>query len=386
MTGFSFRNPAFAISANLATVKPFLAALFRQRPPSAAIRPVVETLVLASVGGLFFLFAHLPGGLISGAMIAVATVAICGRRLALPPALSQLVLLVLGISLGSVVSRTMLEQLGAYPRTILLLALSTFCSTLGSSWYLQRFHGWDRVSALLAGSPGALSQITVMAVESGADTAGIAVVQTMRVIILAAVLPLVLALSGVSPAASGALSASPAGVGEILILILAAVALSLPLRLVSFPASWMFGAMIASGILHGTGWIEGALPQWLRGMALIGVGALIGCSFARMKIATLTRHIRAALGSFTVAIAITSVAVALVMRFTDVRFSDLAVAFAPGAMDVMLALALTLHIDPIFVGVHHLTRFIYVTLATPGIVRLFAPGKSPPDRPSSSGS
>jgi len=47
------------------------------------------------------------------------------------------------------------------------------------------------------------------------------------------------------------------------------------------------------------------------------------------------------------------------------------VAFAPGAMDAMLALALTLHIDPIFVGAHHLSRFVFVTIATPGIVHLF---------------
>ena len=54
-----------------------------------------------------------------------------------------------------------------------------------------------------------------------------------------------------------------------------------------------------------------------------------------------------------------------------VRFSDVVVAFAPGAMDAMLALALTLHIDPIFVGAHHLSRFVFVTIATPGIVHLF---------------
>ncbi|MGC5341238.1 AbrB family transcriptional regulator, partial [Escherichia coli] len=69
----------------------------------------------------------------------------------------------------------------------------TFCSTFGSSYYLQRVHGWDRTSAFLAGSPGALSQISILAVERGADLPGIAVVQTMRVIILTAALPMVLA-------------------------------------------------------------------------------------------------------------------------------------------------------------------------------------------------
>ena len=53
------------------------------------------------------------------------------------------------------------------------------------------------------------------------------------------------------------------------------------------------------------------------------------------------------------------------------HFSDVIVAFAPGAMDAMLALALTLHIDPIFVGAHHLSRFVFVTIAIPGIVHLF---------------
>jgi len=54
-----------------------------------------------------------------------------------------------------------------------------------------------------------------------------------------------------------------------------------------------------------------------------------------------------------------------------VRVADIIVAFAPGAMDAMLALALTLHIDPIFVGAHHLSRFVLVSITTPGIVHLF---------------
>src|SRR5690349_25027792 len=135
-------------------------------------------------------------------MIAVGIAAIAGRQLTLPPILTQTVLVLLGISLGSVVSRHLLQQVGAYPLTIGLLALTTFCSTFGSSYYLQRFHGWDRTSAFLAGSPGALSQITILAVERGADLPGIAVVQTMRVIILTAALPMVLALTGVAPANS----------------------------------------------------------------------------------------------------------------------------------------------------------------------------------------
>ena len=76
-------------------------------------------------------------------------------------------------------------------------------------------------------------------------------------------------------------------------------------------------------------------------------------------------------GSFAIAIGISAVFVGITMLLTQVRFADVLVAFAPGAMDAMLALALTLHIDPIFVGAHHLSRFVFVTITTPGIVHLF---------------
>ena len=109
----------------------------------------------------------------------------------------------------------------------------------------------------------------------------------------------------------------------------------------------------------------------MRGIALVGIGTLIGSRFSRMNTTTLLRHLAAGLGSFAVASLITAVFVALVALTTHVRFADVLVAYAPGAMDAMLALALTLHIDPIFVGAHHLSRFIFVTIATPGIVHLF---------------
>ena len=127
-----------------------MAAAFASR---GKILNVAETLAIGIAGGALFLVLDLPGGLISGAMIAVGIAAIAGRPLAMPPILTQSVLLLLGISLGSLVSQQMLHNMGAYPLTIALLALATFCSTFGSSFYLQRYHGWDQTSALAGRKP-----------------------------------------------------------------------------------------------------------------------------------------------------------------------------------------------------------------------------------------
>src|SRR3954471_20145456 len=223
----------------------------------AKILGTLETLVIGAAGGLLFLWLNLPGGLISGAMVTVGIAALAGRPVTMPPILTQSVLVLLGITLGSLVSRQLIQHVSAYPLTIGLLALATYCSTFGSSLYLQRYHGWDQTSALLAGSPGALSQITILAAEKGADVSAIAVVQTMRVIILTAALPLPLALTGIAPTSAPAAADAIASRIELAELIAAAVAVALLLRLMKFPASWMFGAMIGSGVLHGTGMIEG---------------------------------------------------------------------------------------------------------------------------------
>src|SRR3984893_2118044 len=213
----------------------------------------LETLVIGAAGGALFLWANLPGGLISGAMVAVGVAAIAGRPATVPPILTQTVLVLLGISLGSLMSRQLLQHIGAYPLTIGLLAVATFCSTFGSSLYLQRFHGWDQTSAFLAGSPGALAQITILAADKGGDAPAIAVVQPVRLIVLPAALPLLLPLTGIAPSSPPAATAAIASPLELAELIAASVAAALLLRLIRFPASWMFRRIVGSSVLHGTG-------------------------------------------------------------------------------------------------------------------------------------
>ena len=57
-------------------------------------------------------------------------------------------------------------------------------------------------------------------------------------------------------------------------------------------------------------------------------------------------------------------------------------AYAPGAIEAMTIIAFALHLDPVFVGVHHLARFTFMSLVLPGAVGLIraweARGKKDP--------
>jgi uncharacterized membrane protein AbrB (regulator of aidB expression) len=62
-----------------------------------------------------------------------------------------------------------------------------------------------------------------------------------------------------------------------------------------------------------------------------------------------------------------------VTELLSLHVGDVVVAYAPGSIDAMMILALALHLDPVFVGAHHLARVFTVTLALPVIVRTLAP-------------
>ena len=51
----------------------------------------------------------------------------------------------------------------------------------------------------------------------------------------------------------------------------------------------------------------------------------------------------------------------VVTSFLPFRTADVLIAFAPGGQDTMMVLALALHLDPVYVGAHHLVRFLIVT-------------------------
>jgi uncharacterized protein len=60
--------------------------------------------------------------------------------------------------------------------------------------------------------------------------------------------------------------------------------------------------------------------------------------------------------------------------------ADVIVAYAPGSVDAMMILALALHLDPVFVGAHHLTRVFVVSLALPVLSHYFGrPRRNPGD-------
>ena len=132
---------------------------------------------------------------------------------------------------------------------------------------------------------------------------------------------------------------------------------------IRFPGGLLFGAMAGSGLLHGFGLVHVSLAVVGGSAAVLTLGAVAGARFANTSARMLLDYLGAAFGSFAVAAAIASCFALVVAALLPLRITDVFVAFAPGAQDTMMVLALALHLDPIYVGTHHLVRFLIVTFS-----------------------
>jgi membrane AbrB-like protein len=200
----------------------------------------------------------------------------------------------------------------------------------------------------------------------------------VRVVILTACLPVALSLFGLIPPGPGMRLAVSESVPEVVALVVLSATAAIVAHYVRFPGGLIFGAMLASGILHGSGLIHAGMPWWIVAAVMISLGSLSGARFANTELRLLARHCVAALGSFSVAVAIVAVFAGASAWLLKLQLSDIVVSFSPGALDAMMILALALHLDPIFVGAHHVARFLLISLSLPVFVRLYGQTPLPP--------
>jgi membrane AbrB-like protein len=334
-------------------------------------RRVAETLAIATAGAFGLGLTGVPGGYLSGAILLVACAALAGRPMLIPVPLMRVIFVLLGTSLGAVVTPATLHGMAAYPLSIAILLVAMACIGVGAATYLRVVHGWDKVDAYLASAPGGMSQVLVVAADVGADLRAIAIVQSMRVVIVAVGLPSGLAMLGLVGHVSRPLGApmTLAGIDELAILTAVATCGAYIANRFNLPGGLLFGAMFASAGLHGSGLIQVALPWWAANAAAIALGAIIGARFANMRFRLFVAYLGAAFGSFGVAVTIAGIFAAGLLTLIKLPIAEVMIAFAPGSVDAMMLLALALHLDPVYVGAHHVMRIFFVALAMPIIAR-----------------
>jgi membrane AbrB-like protein len=308
----------------------------------------------------------------AGAIVGVSAAALAGRQVFVPVRVGQVVYLLLGISLGSAVTPQTVATMVTWPLSMLALTVAMVSVTLSVMAYLKFVHGWDTLSALFASAPGALAQAMALAQDTGADVRAIAMVQTVRLFILAVALPVAFAAFGVSglPPPGGADAPLLRSLVELSVLVVASAGAGWLAYRFSVPGGLIVGAMAASGVLHGAGLVHAFLPVPVAIVSFVVMGAMIGTRLGGADIRMLARLGLVGVGALAVGTTVGCLFAVTVAWALNLRAADMVMAYAPGAIEAMTIIAFALHLDPVFVGVHHLARFTFMSMVLPAAVGL----------------
>ncbi len=327
----------------------------------------MATLAIGAAGAALFWFVGFPAAVLTGPAAAVSVATILGVPTAIPPLLRDAVFLVIGIVIGSTVTPEVIGTAMAWPLSLLVLGVTLFVVLLLGQAVLMRGFGFDRMTALMSATPGHLSYVLSMSTDISADVRRVALVQTMRVLLLTLLVPVLVSLWGVAG------TAQLADHGTIAPLALAitfplAIGAGLLLKRLRVPAPLLIGAMIVSGVGHGASFTPGIVPPWFTVAAFVCMGALIGTRFRGFGLHELGGALFAGIVTTLIACSIAALGAVLAAQITGLPPAALLLAFAPGGVEIMAALAVETGLEPAFVAAHHVFRLLILSVLIPILV------------------
>ncbi len=331
------------------------------------IRVFVLTVFIAAAGAAAAGLLAMPAPYLIGPAAAVTAAGFAGWTLRIPQPIRNATFIVVGLSMGTGLTPEVFVAARTWPLSFLLVPVAVVVLLYSASWTLQRFFGYDRATALLAASPGHLSFVLSLAAETRSDLLAIGVIQSVRVLALTITVPLIVDVLGlVSTAPPPAPVMSPVALAGYFT---AAVALGYLLVQMKVPAALLLGGMIVAGSTHLSGLVSGELPSWIMTPTYVLLGAVIGSRFSGASFRAMRTAFVAGGIVTVVVVALAAAIAALVCYVTAVPLDAALIAFAPGGLETMAAMAVMLHAQPTYVGAHHVLRLVVLSVLMPIVLR-----------------
>lgn len=322
-------------------------------------------LAIGLVGAFLALALSFPAPYLTGPALVVSIAALAGLRLSIPDWLRNVCFVAIGVTIGSTVTREMVATALEWPLAIGVLMVAVTLMMLASTQLLTRFFHYDRTTAILAATPGHLSYILSITEDQKADMKAVGIVQSFRLLTLTLAVPfLIVAITGLAP--TGILSDTPPmGAGSLIAVLIGSVIAGFVFQRFNVPAAFLNGGMFAAAIGHLSTVTPGSSPEWMAIPAFTIMGTLIGTRFVGLTLRELRRALAAALSVSGIAGVLTVLSAGLVAYLLDLPLAHVLVAFAPGGLEAMAAMALLLEANPAFVMAHHIMRLLLLTFLVP---------------------
>lgn len=328
---------------------------------------VLPILAAAIAGASLAAALGLPAGPLLGASVAVA-ILVRFRAGEVPEVLRDVAFAIIGVTIGAGIGPGTLQAMAQWPISFVGLIAVVLATIALSGAALSRLRPMDRGTTVLAVTPGALSVVVGLAVETGRDTRTVVVMQSVRLLAVTILLPPVLGVAG--DVSKGTADTETAGMGAVwgAGLVMLAFGLGRLAGRRGFPAALMLSGIAVSGVAHAAGWTVGRPPAPLAFAGFALAGAVVGSRLSGVSGRELRSLGSVALGLTVIATAVSACGAFAVSTLLGLPFGQVMVAFAPGGIEAMASMAITLGYDPFYVGAHHVGRLLLLIVLLPALV------------------
>ena len=330
---------------------------------------IIMAFFAGTLGSLFGWGLALPAPFLIGPVIVSTLLAILRTAFSVPEQIKQISFILIGISVGSNVTPEALLSISRWPFSILIMILSVITIILLCKKILQNFFGMDKKSSLLASTPGHLSFVLMLGTETKADTTKIAIIQSIRVLALTIITPVIVVLYSGSELNDANLQREIMNSGSLVVLCLLSIIGGLLLKVLNFPAPFLIGAMLISALSHGINLTPGYVPNLLEGIAFAILGTVIGARIVGVEMKSLKSCLVSGLTITLAGVFICFLGTSIIYKITGIPFIHIFIAIAPGGLETMVAMGGLVDAEPTYVAFHHVMRLFFIALIIPIILK-----------------
>lgn len=345
---------------------------------------MLATIAMAAATGLLLMKLKVPGGMLVGAIIGAAALNLATQKAFIYPEARVVAQSLTGAYIGCMVSRKDILHLPKLIRPYLVVMTSLLILNLSVGAVIYRVTDFDLLTCLFCAAPGGISDTPLIAMDMGADSSVVAVMQFVRMLFGMGCLPSIILLSDrmIEPEAAQKLEANiskknrkgqtvkpqPTLVGFIPVFG-AALAAGILGKLSGLPAGAMSAALIVTAALNIAGKCHG-MPMWLRRVAQVVSGCCIGSGIARKQILQLRQLVLPAVLLCAGYIAVCIGVGILISRLFHMNLREAMLTMSPAGATEMALIAADLGVESPNLVVLQLCRLVGVMLIFPHIFNL----------------
>ncbi|WP_245912939.1 AbrB family transcriptional regulator [Litoreibacter ponti] len=329
------------------------------------LRVTALSLVVGGLGAALGWLVSMPLYLLTGPALLVSALSLLGFRFAIATGVRDVAFLFIGIGVGAGVNADAAAAVLRWPVAFVALAIMLVIAMAACRALLVRGFGFEPRTAVLASAPGHLSFVLALGESYRVDTAKVAVVQSVRLLLLTLAVPVIAAIMGLDLSQGMLPAGAELSLLHLAILCALGITLGWCLERLCVPAPLLIGAMIVSSLGHLSDLAPGVLNPQLTLVCLVVMGTLIGSRFSGTTPAQLAGYAGGGTAITCLTVGLSVLAAVPIALWLGMPIPHVLVAFAPGGLETMIVMGAVLGANPGFVAACHVGRLLILSILIP---------------------